>query len=252
MFAKKIASIVFSTRLMAILFVVFAIAMGIGTFLEDAHGTTAARIWIYNAWWFELIMFLFLVNFSGNIARYKLYKIEKWPTLLLHLSFILILLGAFVTRYISYEGVMPIREGETTNKFLSERTYLTAYIDGDFKNSTGQLQRKVIKKKLEIAEPTNNSFKIKTDYNEQPVFIEYVDFINGAEEGLVPDDNGKLFLKMVEAGEGERHDHFLEEGQVSNIHNILYAFNNPTQGAVNIGFETVSYTHLTLPTTPYV
>ena len=242
MFAKKIASIVFSTRLMAILFVVFAIAMGIGTFLEDAHGTTAARIWIYNAWWFELIMFLFLVNFSGNITRYKLYKIEKWPTLLLHLSFILILLGAFVTRYISYEGVMPIREGETTNKFLSERTYLTAYIDGDFKNSTGQLQRKVIKKKLEIAEPTNNSFKIKTDYNEQPVFIEYVDFINGAEEGLVPDDNGKLFLKMVEAGEGERHDHFLEEGQVSNIHNILYAFNNPTQGAVNIGFENGNYT----------
>ena len=155
MFAKKIASILFSTRLMAFLFVVFAIAMGIGTFLEDEHGTTAARIWIYNAWWFELIMLIFLINFSGNIFRYRLHKREKWPTLLLHLSFVLILVGAFVTRYISYEGVMPIREGETTNKFLSERTYLTVYMDGDL---NGEMKRRTIKKKLEVAEPTNNFF----------------------------------------------------------------------------------------------
>ena len=239
MFAKKIGNILFSTRLMALLFIVFAISMGIGTFLEDEHGTTAARIWIYNAWWFELIMLIFLINFSGNIFRYKLHKREKWPTLLLHLSFVLILLGAFITRYISYEGVMPIREGETTNKFLSERTYLTVYMDGNY---NGEMKRRTLKKKLEVAEPTNNNFTINTDFDKKPVTIEYVNFISGAEEGLVPDDNGKLYLKMVEAGEGQRHDHFLEEGQVSNIHNILYALNKPTEGAVNIGYKNGKYT----------
>lgn len=238
MFAKKIASIIFSTRLMAILFVVFAVSMGIGTFLEDEHGTTAARIWIYNAWWFESIMLIFFINFSGNIFRYRLHKREKWLTLLLHLSFVFILIGAFVTRYISYEGVMPIREGETTNKFLSERTYLNVYMDGDF---NGEMKRRTLKKKLEISEPTDNHFTINTDFNKQPVTIEYVDFINGAEEGLVPDDNGKLYLKMVEAGEGQRHDHFLEEGQVSNIHNILYALNIPTPGAINITYKNGEY-----------
>ena len=238
MFAKKIASILFSTRLMAILFFIFALAMAIGTFLEDAHGTTAARIWIYNAWWFEAIMLIFLINFSGNIIRYRLHKREKWPTLLLHLSFSLILIGAFVTRYVSYEGIMPIREGETTNKFLSEKTYLTIYMDGNYK---GEMKRRTLKKELEIAEPTNNSFTINTDFSQQPVTIEYVNYIHGSEEGLVPNDNGKLYLKMVEAGEGQRHDHFLEEGQVSNIHNILYALNKPTPGAINITYNNGEY-----------
>ena len=53
-------------------------------------------------------MFLFVINFVGNIFKYKLFRRDKLP-FGLHLSFILILVGAFVTRYIGYEGVMPIR-----------------------------------------------------------------------------------------------------------------------------------------------
>ena len=52
--------------------------------------------------------------------------------------------GAFVTRYIGYEGVMPIREGESTNKFLSEKTYLTVLVDGEHE---GQALRKHLQKK---------------------------------------------------------------------------------------------------------
>ncbi|MFM2011101.1 MAG: hypothetical protein RLZZ479_1492, partial [Bacteroidota bacterium] len=48
---KKISSILFSTRLMAVLFIVFAVAMGAGTFIESKYNTDTARIWIYNAWW---------------------------------------------------------------------------------------------------------------------------------------------------------------------------------------------------------
>jgi len=101
----------FSTRLMAVLFIVFATAMGAGTFVESWYSTETARIYIYNATWFEAIMVFFVINFSGNIFRYKLLQWKKWPVLVLHLSWILIIIGAFVTRYISYEGRMPIREG---------------------------------------------------------------------------------------------------------------------------------------------
>ncbi|MEW7291642.1 cytochrome c biogenesis protein [Aquimarina sp. 2304DJ70-9] len=231
-------SILFSTRLMAVLFIVFAISMGVGTFLEDAYGTTAARIWIYNTWWFEVIMVFFAINFSGNIFRFQLYKKEKWATLLLHLSFILIIIGAFVTRYISYEGVMPIREGETTSTFLSEKTYLTLFLDGEI---DGEPRRRIISKALELAEATDNDFSIDTDYNKQPVTIQYKKFIQGAEMGLVATQDGKNYLKIVEAGDGNRHDHFLEEGEVSNIHNILIAFNKPTQGAINITYTNDEY-----------
>ena len=60
---KKIISLIVSTRLTAILFITFSAAMGIGTFIESMHGTDAARILIYNAFWFELMMVLFLINF---------------------------------------------------------------------------------------------------------------------------------------------------------------------------------------------
>ena len=235
---KKIASILFSTRLMALLFIIFAISMGVGTFLEDGYGTPAARIWIYNTWWFEAIMAFFLINFCGNIIRYRLYKKEKWATLLLHLSFILILVGAFITRYISYEGVMPIREGETTAQFLSEKTYLTLFLDGEI---NGEPRRRVIEKQLELSAAADNTFIIKTDYNKQPVLVSYIDYIEGAELGLIEDENGDQYLKIVEAGDGQRHDHFIKEGEVSNIHNILISFNNETKGAINIIYKDDQY-----------
>ena len=220
--ATRLLSFLFSTRLTAILFIVFSIAMAVGTFVESAHNTTTARIWIYNAWWFEVMMIFFVVNFMGNIKRYRLLRWEKWPLLLLHLSWILIIIGAGITRYIGYEGVMPIREGESTQKYLSEKTYLSVFVDGEI---DGQPRRKLLEDDLLFAAATSNSFSWKNDFNGIPFSVSYVNFINGAEETLVEDINGDMFLKIVEAGDGNRHDHFLKMGEVANIHNILFAFN---------------------------
>ena len=128
---ELLKKIFFSTRLTAVLFIVFATAMAFGTFIESWYSTETARIWIYNTTWFEAIMVFFVINFVGNIARYNLLRKEKWAVLILHLSWILIILGAFVTRYISFEGMMPIREGNTENVFYSDKTYLTVYVDGE-------------------------------------------------------------------------------------------------------------------------
>ena len=122
--------------------ILFPLAMGIGTFLETWYSTDAARIWVYNAWWFEVIMLLLMVNFMGNIKRYNLLNREKLSVLILHLSFIFILLGALVTRYIGDEGVMPIRENTSSNTYLSEKTYLNVFIDGEIK---GEPLRKTLK-----------------------------------------------------------------------------------------------------------
>ena len=164
--ATSLLSFLFSTRLTAILFILFSIAMAVGTFVESGHNTATARIWIYNAWWFELMMIFFVVNFIGNIKRYRLIRWEKWPLLLLHLSWILIIIGAGITRYIGFEGVMPIREGESTNQYLSEKTYLSVFIDGEI---DGQPLRKLLEDDLLLAETTNNSFSWQDDYNGIPM-----------------------------------------------------------------------------------
>jgi len=228
---KKIFSFLFSTRLMAVLFLVFAGAMAAGTFIEDAYNTDTARVIVYNSWWFEVIMVFFMINFLGNIKRYQLYKKEKWATLILHLSFILIILGAFVTRYISYEGIMPIREGATENQVFSDKTYLTLLVDGQ---KDGEMKRLTIENPLLLSGAVENDFSKSYTFDQIPFKVELVDFIMGATETITPDKKGIRYLKMVEAGEGTRHEHYLKEGEVQSIHNILFALNQYTKGAVNI------------------
>ncbi|AWM14512.1 cytochrome C biogenesis protein [Flavobacterium sediminis] len=235
---KKIFSFLFSTRLMAVLFLVFAAAMAAGTFIEDAYNTDTARIIIYNSWWFEAIMVFFVINFIGNIKRYQLYKKEKWSVLLLHLAFIFVLIGAFITRYISYEGMMPIREGETESRVYSDKPYLTAFVDGDYQ---GEMKRKTYEKALYLSPVTHNNFTVKGDFNSIPFTIEYEDYVMNGTETIEEDENGELYLKMVESGGGSRHDHFLKEGEVQNIHNVLFAFNKYTEGAINVTLQNDAY-----------
>jgi cytochrome c-type biogenesis protein CcsB len=233
---KKIYNILFSTRLTGILFIVFAVAMGIGTFLDagqDTSPTPYSRNLIFNALWFELIMLFFVINFTGNIFKYNLLSIKKWPVLLLHISWIFIILGAFITRYFGYEGVMSIREGATENSFLSEKTYIKIYVDGDYVVN-GINQRYVVEEKVDFSPRLENDFDLNFKYNNQPINIELVDFISGAEKDIIPDSNGEEYLKIVEAGDGAPHNHFLKSGEVQSIHNVLYALNKPTSGAINI------------------
>ncbi|WP_036822730.1 cytochrome c biogenesis protein CcsA [Polaribacter sp. Hel1_85] len=220
---KKIINILYSTRLTAVLFILFATAMGIATFIENDFGTQTSKALVYNTWWFELIMVFFVINFFGNIFRYRLYKKEKWAVLMFHLAFLFVLIGAGVTRYIGYEGIMLIKEGETTNKFLSETTYLNAIVDN------GKMQKPEINKPLVLSAWGKNSWSytdnFKSDSNKQDFKIDLVNYIPWAEKKLVEDENGVEHLFFVESSEGTRHEHWLKRGTIQNIHGVLVGFN---------------------------
>jgi len=228
---KKLVSFLISTKFTAILFVLFPLSMGIGTFIESYHNTTTAKILIYNAWWFELMMVFFVINFAFNIKRYNLLTFKKWPILLLHLSWILIILGAGVTRYIGYEGVMPIRENTSSDKFLSEETYLTVLVDGEV---NGVPVRRGLEDEFLFSEVTNNYFIWNYDFQGQDFTIEFEDFYENAKEDVIEKESGEQYLKIVEASDGTRHEHFLKSGQVTSLHNILFALDKQTEGAINI------------------
>ena len=235
---SKILQLLFSTKFMLVLLILFPVAMGIGTFLESWYSTDAARIWIYNAWWFELLMLLLMVNFMGNIKKYNLLSKEKLSVLILHLSFIFILLGALVTRYIGDEGVMPIRENNVSNTYLSEKTYLTVFVDG---TEDGVPQRKTLKSYLLLSEHVNNDFTINDNFYSKDFSISYYDFKENVTEGLVLDPSGERYIKLVEALDGNRQEHYIKEGQVTSIQNILFSFNYYQKGAINITSEAGEY-----------
>ncbi|MEO1032481.1 MAG: cytochrome c biogenesis protein CcsA [Bacteroidota bacterium] len=233
---KKIINFLFSTRLTAVLFIVFAVAMATGTILDrnmETSPTPYTRTLIYNAWWFETIMVIFVINFIGNIGRYRLWRKEKWATLILHLAWIFIIVGAGVTRYIGYEGMMNIREGATESQFRSLKTYISGRIVGNYEIN-GQLQQRNIMEEVDFSHRLDNDFDRTYDYGDTKVNVKLKKFIKGAEKDIIPDENGESYLKIVEAADGRPHNHFLKEGQISNLHNILISLNKEQEGAINI------------------
>ena len=173
MIVRRFISFFYSTKLMAILFITFAVAMAVGTFVENDYDTDTARIWVYNTWWFEAIMVLFVVNFIGNISRYRLLKRENWAVLVLHLSWVFIIVGSGVTRYFGDEGMISLREGETTNTYLSDRTYITAMVDGNYQ---GAPLRKKKQKEVLFSPYTSNHYKWSSDFKGKPFSITYKSF----------------------------------------------------------------------------
>lgn len=229
---KKIFDFLYSTQLMAILFVVFATAMGVATFIENDYGTQTARVIVYNAWWFELIMVVFVINFIGNIFTYKLYRKEKWISLMLHLSFVFIIIGAAITRYISYEGLLSVKEGESSNVLFSDGAFLQLTIND------GKDQKPTIYKKMLLSSAKENNFSFTTDFKGQNVDVKLVDYIPNVGEQLVDDISGEEYILFVESSEdGHRHDQYIKRGTTEDIHGTIVGFDSPD--AVSINFKLI-------------
>ena len=215
---KNFLNFLYSTRLMAVLFILFATAMGVATFIENDYGTQTAKALVYNSWWFEAIMIFFIINFFGNIFRYRLYKKEKWAVLMFHLAFLFIIIGAGVTRYIGYEGIMLIDEGETTNTFLSETTYVNVIVDDNNVQKTKH-------QPILLSAWGKNNWSFSDDFKGKNYSISLVDYIPWAEEKFIEDENGDEYLFLVESSGGNRHEHYIKSGEMQNIHNVLVGYN---------------------------
>ena len=112
---EKFVRSLFSMRMMALAMLVFLVAIGAATMLESIYDIQTAKIIVYNALWFEILLVYLCFNLIANIFRYRMFQREKIAMLTFHLSFIVIIIGAGITRYFSSEGLMLIREGESSN-----------------------------------------------------------------------------------------------------------------------------------------
>ena len=120
----KDLKLLFSPIFTGVLFIVFVIAMAVATFIENDFGAASARQIIYNSRWFELIFILMVINMTGQIFSFKLYRRSKLTVLLFHLAFIVMIVGAGITRYFGYEGTVHIREGQSADYGLSRDRYM--------------------------------------------------------------------------------------------------------------------------------
>lgn len=227
---KKLQDILISTRTMAVLLLVYAFAMAYATFLENDYGTPTAKALIYEAKWFELIMFLLILNFIGNIGRYRLWKREKWPVLVFHLAFILIFIGGAITRYISFEGTMHIREGETSNEIVTDKNFLKVQIEekGDV------LDYKDIPY---LMSPLHKDLEATYEFHDKKVKVVAKEYVQRKKDSLLADPNGAEYLHLVSTGQTGRQNIFIKPGETKSINGTLVTFNRAIEGAVEFKNE---------------
>lgn len=215
---------------MAVLLLVFAFSMAYATFLENDYGTPTAKALIYEAKWFELIMVLLILNFIGNISRYRLWKREKWPVLIFHLAFVFIFIGGAITRYVSFEGTMHIREGETSNEIVTDKNFFKIQIEekGDVLNYQDIPY---------LMSPLHKDFSATYDFHGKEVKIFAKEYIQRKKDSLVADPNGAEYLHLVSTGQTGRQNIYIKPGETKSINGTLVTFNRAIEGAVEFKNE---------------
>ncbi|WP_109830431.1 cytochrome c biogenesis protein [Reichenbachiella versicolor] len=219
----KILKIIVSNKATLVLLLIYAASMAYATFYENDFGTNAVRLIVYDSLWFEIIQWLLMINFIANIRRYKLFRKEKWSLLVFHLAFIVILAGAFVTRYISYEGSMRIRENSSSNTIISMYRYLT--VDYEQEGQKERWQQRV---------KASTAVQPKLQLDEAGFTVKTTRFVPDAVEALVKGDSTNEVLEVVVTDQGMRNDLYLESGKSIRLGNGTITFNAPVEGGINI------------------
>lgn len=104
-----------------LLLLLYAGALAAATFIEKYEGTAVAKTIIYHSPVFFFLQFLLVVHFLFILIKHPYIKNRKWGLLLTHFAFIIILLGALTSYLTGEEGILHLREGETSNQ-LAVRT----------------------------------------------------------------------------------------------------------------------------------
>lgn len=129
-----IKRIVSSFWLMLVLLLALGASAGVATFVENDYGTATAKVAVYEAWWFELLLLLFCLNLLAIAWRVKM--VRHLPRFAFHIAFVLIALGAVLTRYFGYEGVMHLRPNVPSQTYLSATNFIALTLETDQTAST--------------------------------------------------------------------------------------------------------------------
>lgn len=117
----------FSYKFILISLFILGASAGVATFIESAYDTQTAKILVYDALWYEVVMCSLTISLVGVMYKRKMWK--KQGAFIVHLAFIIILIGAGLTRYSGYEGIMHIREGLSENKMMTVKPYFQIKTD---------------------------------------------------------------------------------------------------------------------------
>ncbi len=204
-------------KMAVLMLFVFGVLIGTATFIENDYGTQTAQALIYKAKWFEFFLAYFTAILIYNIIKYKSYK-TKPAVFLFHFAFVIIALGATITRYIGYEGIMHIREGQETNMMVSDVKTLQVFAQNGDQNASSE-------KALYFSTMTSNSLSESLSVGDKKVNIELVKYLPTVEQEATADPKGLKLLEMKVSASGQGKIYYFEQGKVKDFGTFYIAYN---------------------------
>jgi len=215
---KQLLNLLGSMKTMALLMSIFAFAIGYATFIENDYGTITAKAEIYNAKWFEILLGLLTINLIYNINKYKMFSIKKAPIFIFHLSFLVIILGAAITRFVGFEGSMHIREGGESNYITSAETFFNVSAKvGDKEVSSSEA--------VYLSKKSKNTLETSLHVEGKDVKVELINYIPDVMESLEEGtDGGFEVLELMVTGDGAGKPIQLKRGSFYENNSIALNF----------------------------
>lgn len=204
---------------MAVLMLVFAITIGYATFIENDYGTMSAKADIYNARWFEVLLALLALNLILNIIRFKMARREKTLVFVFHIAFLIILVGAAMTRYVGYEGMMHIREGESSDVILSSDPYITFTAEKGGKTVDFQ-------EKLFLSKRSTNHFDRTLSVEGEPITVKLESYMGNARYEAAADPDGKALFNLMVTGAQGSQQIILQSGEFIETNDVIIDFDS--------------------------
>lgn len=221
---KKIYEFLTAHWLMGSLLLFLAAVMGVATFIENDFGTNASKALVYNSWWFELAFVVLGINMIGNLTKFKTWSVKKIPVLTFHLAFIFIIIGAAVTRYAGYEGMMHIREGQESDKIVSSDQYVQVKVTGDGYSAEDE-------EHVFFSTISPDQYRGGFDTPQGPLEIRSDLFMAQAFSKAVEKPGGQKAIQLVLSEASGRQEVSLFKGDKVNTGNVVVAFDSTSNDA---------------------
>ncbi len=204
-------------KMAVLMLFLFGVIVGSATFIENDYGTQTAQALVYKAKWFELFLAYFTAILVYQVLKYKSYK-TKPAVFLFHFAFFVIAISALITRYIGYEGIMHIREGESSNVMVSDLKTLEVYAQNGDNNAS-------FEKELYFSTMTKNRLSENLTVGDKKVNVELVKYLPTSDQEAVSDPQGKTLLELKVSSGREGNIHYFENGKVKDFGNFYLSYN---------------------------
>lgn len=221
---------VFSMRMMAIGMIIFLVSIGMATLVESTYDIATAKVLIYNSRWFEILLFYLAINLIVNIFVYKMYEKGKYAVFAFHLSFLIIIIGAGVTRYASFEGMMLIPENTSSNILYANEPHISYSI---LDNKGNTLVNENHKKYL--SDVVKNQFHYTEKAAGKTIHIDYVNFQKNCVDSVVSGSDN--LLEIVTAG---NETNYLKNGDYLPLSSFMISYGEEPKDFIGVTIKEVN------------